>query len=60
MPKCGVCGWSFSDRTLTKHAETPCGEESTMEELFKPAWGALLIGAENSWQVLSVEEEASE
>jgi len=50
MPKCGVCGWSFSDRTLTK----------TMEELFKPAWGALLIGAENSWQVLSVEEEASE
>ncbi len=28
MPKCGVCGWSFSDRTLTKHAETPCGEES--------------------------------
>jgi len=53
MPKCGVCGWSFSDRTLTKHAETPCGEESE-------AWGALLIGAENSWQVLSVEEEASE
>ncbi len=34
--------------------------ERTMEELFKPAWGALLIGAENSWQVLSVEEEASE
>ncbi len=31
-----------------------------IEELFKPAWGALLIGAENSWQVLSVEEEASE
>jgi hypothetical protein len=28
MPKCGVCGWSFSDRTLMKHAETPCGEES--------------------------------
>jgi len=28
MPKCGVCGWSFSDRTLVKHAETPCGEES--------------------------------
>lgn len=27
MPKCGVCGWSFSDRTLAKHAETPCGEE---------------------------------
>ena len=28
MPKCGVCGWTFSDRTLMKHAETPCGEES--------------------------------
>ena len=28
MAKCGVCGWTFSDRTLMKHAETPCGEES--------------------------------
>ena len=27
MPKCGVCGWTFSDRTLTKHAQTACGEE---------------------------------
>ena len=27
MPKCGVCGWSFSERTLTKHAETMCGLE---------------------------------
>jgi hypothetical protein len=27
MPKCGVCGWNFSDRTLTKHAETACGME---------------------------------
>ena len=26
-PSCGVCGWSFSDRTLTKHAETACGLE---------------------------------
>ena len=32
MPKCGVCGWSFSDRTLTKHAETPCGEEDSKAE----------------------------
>lgn len=32
MPKCGVCGWTFSDRTLTKHAETPCGEESEKAE----------------------------
>jgi hypothetical protein len=28
MPKCGVCGWSFSDRTLMKHAYTPCGEDN--------------------------------
>jgi len=26
-PSCGVCGWNFSDRTLTKHAETACGME---------------------------------
>lgn len=29
MPKCGSCGWEFSHRTLTKHAETPCGEEDS-------------------------------
>jgi hypothetical protein len=29
MPKCGACGWEFSARTLTKHAETPCGEEDS-------------------------------
>lgn len=29
MPKCGACGWHFSAETLTKHAETPCGEEDT-------------------------------
>jgi hypothetical protein len=28
MPKCGVCGWSFGGWAMTKHAETPCGEES--------------------------------
>ena len=27
MPKCGVCGWSFGGWAMTKHAETPCGEE---------------------------------
>ena len=27
-PRCGSCGWQFSERTLAKHAETPCGEES--------------------------------
>ena len=29
MAKCGSCGWSFSARTLTKHAETACGEEDS-------------------------------
>lgn len=29
MPKCGICGWNFSERTLTKHADTPCGEEDS-------------------------------
>ncbi len=29
MPKCGACGWEFSERTLTKHAETACGEEDS-------------------------------
>ena len=32
MPKCGVCGWNFSDRTLTKHAYTLCGEESEIAQ----------------------------
>ena len=32
MPKCGVCGWSFTGWALTKHAETPCGEEDRKAE----------------------------
>jgi len=38
MPKCGVCGWSFSDRTLTKHAETACGldEEKADRVAYSP------------------------
>ena len=36
MPKCGVCGWTFSDRTLMKHAETPCGEESEKAGRYLP------------------------
>ena len=31
-PKCGVCGWSFSGWAMTKHAETPCGEEDSKAE----------------------------
>ena len=34
--------------------------ERTVEDLLEPAWGALLIGAENTWQVLETKEEASE
>ena len=29
MPKCGVCGWSFSGWAMAKHAETACGEEDS-------------------------------
>jgi hypothetical protein len=36
MPKCGVCGWSFSDRTLMKHAETSCGEENEKAGKYLP------------------------
>jgi len=36
MPKCGVCGWTFSDRTLMKHAETPCGEENEKAGIYLP------------------------
>ena len=32
MPKCGVCGWNFSERTLTKHAQSACGEEDSKAE----------------------------
>ena len=31
-PICGVCGWEFSARTLTKHAQTACGEEDSKAE----------------------------
>ena len=34
--------------------------ERTVEDLLKPAWGALLIGAENTWQVLETKEEGNE
>ena len=32
MPKCGVCNWNFSERTLMKHAETACGLEEEKAE----------------------------
>jgi hypothetical protein len=52
MPKCGVCGWSFSDRTLTKHAETACGldEEKADRVAYSPEIDDLI----------KIEEEASE
>jgi len=35
-PRCGACDWNFSDRTLMKHAETPCGEESEKAGKYLP------------------------
>ena len=32
MPICGVCGGEVSARTLTKHAQTACGEEDSKAE----------------------------
>ena len=32
-PKCGACGWTFSERTLTTHAQTACGEEDIKAEV---------------------------
>lgn len=37
MPKCGVCGWSFSERTLATHAQTACGEEDSKASSVKYA-----------------------
>lgn len=37
MPKCGVCGWSFSERTLVTHAQTACGEEDSKASSVKYA-----------------------
>ena len=39
MPKCGACGWSFSERTLATHAQTACGEEDVKAKVrpYEPA-----------------------
>lgn len=39
MPKCGACGWTFSERTLATHAQTACGEEDVKAEArpYEPA-----------------------
>lgn len=34
--------------------------ERSLENLIRPSWGALLIGAENKWQVIDTEEIESE
>jgi hypothetical protein len=36
MPRCGACGWSFSERTLTKHAQSACGEEDVKAPAYSP------------------------
>lgn len=48
MPKCGVCGWSFSGWAMTKHAETPCGEEDIKAEArpYEPAVNDLVRALE--------------
>jgi hypothetical protein len=52
-PRCGSCGWQFSERTLTKHAETPCGEESEKA-------GAMPYAPEIDDLIRAIEEEAGE
>ena len=51
MPKCGVCGWSFSDRTLTKHAETACGleEEKADRVTYTPEVDDLVRSSQEFW-----------
>lgn len=48
MPKCGACGWIFSERTLTTHAQTACGEEDVKAEArpFEPAVNDLVRALE--------------
>ena len=43
-PKCGACGWTFSERTLATHAQTACGEEDVKAEArpFEPAINDLI------------------
>ena len=47
-----MCGWTFSDRTLTKHAETACGVEDSKAEA-RPY-------APEIDDLIKMEEEASE
>lgn len=53
MSKCGVCGWEFSARTLTKHANTVCGEEDSKAP-------AMSYAPEKTINDLKREEEESE
>lgn len=48
MPKCGVCGWSFGGWAMTKHAETPCGEESEKAGKYLPEIDDLIKQQEES------------
>lgn len=52
MPKCGSCGWTFSERTLTKHAETPCGVEDSKAETraYAPEIDDLIKQMEESYE----------
>lgn len=50
MARCGLCGWSFSERTLTKHAETACGleEEKAERMTYLPEVDDLILIEEES------------
>ena len=48
MPKCGACGWSFSERTLTKHAQSACGEEDVKAPAYSPELDDLIRGEEET------------
>lgn len=48
MPKCGICGWSFSDRTLSKHAYTVCGQEQEKALAYSPELDDLIKQEEES------------
>ena len=48
MPKCGACGWTFSERTLATHAQTACGEEDVKAKVrpYEPAMNDIVRALE--------------
>lgn len=48
MPKCGVCGWLFSERTMFKHADTICGNEEIKAPIHQPEIDDLIRAEEET------------